>query len=86
LNNIVSGLISSANNGILYNINTFNCVNVAVNIGNIVGLNFPSCESPQTYWDGQTPAQMHNVISNMPTPAGGSKNTTGGIAPLNNCN
>ena len=43
----------------------------------------PSCESP-TPWNEQTPGTLGEVLRNMPTPIGGTINTTGGNAPLNN--
>jgi hypothetical protein len=49
-------------------------------------VNIPSCESPFSFWNGQTPGTLGEVIRNMPTPTGGIKNTNGGNAPNNNCN
>lgn len=49
-------------------------------------IDIPNCESPRPYWNGQTPGTLGEVIRTMPTPAGGSKNLSGGNAPTNNCN
>ncbi|MEQ3662288.1 MAG: hypothetical protein ABNG96_06310, partial [Flavobacterium sp.] len=83
LTQIIGNLIS--NTDPIYELHQYNCTDVAVGIGNVSGMNIPSCESPSV-WNGDTPGTLGEMIRNMPTPSGGSKNLTGGNAPLNNCN
>ena len=47
-------------------------------------VNIPSCESPNILWDGQTPGTLGEIIRNLPTPVGGTKDTNGGTSPQNN--
>jgi hypothetical protein len=87
LTNLINGIINVAENNPVYNLGSLNCTDFAIMaIESNTNINIPSCESPRAYWNGQTPGTLGEVIRNMPTPAGGSKNTNGGNAPNNNCN
>lgn len=81
---LINGLIN-VSESTNYDIHYMNCTDVAVVIGNLASINIPSCESPLP-WNGQTPGTLGQVIRAMPTPTSGSKNTSGGNAPNNNCN
>lgn len=87
LTNLINGIITVAEDNPIYNLGSLNCTDfVILAIESNTNINIPNCESPRPYWNGQTPGTLGEVIRNMPTPAGGSKNTDGGNAPNNNCN
>lgn len=86
LTNIINGFITLANSNPQYNINYANCTDIAIATFEVqTNINIPDSESP-TLWQGQTPGTLGEVIRNMQTPSGATKNTTGGNAPINNCN
>lgn len=87
LTNLINGFISIAENNPVYNLGSLNCTDIALMaFESNTNVNIPSCESPFSFWNGQTPGTLGEVIRNMPTPTGGIKNTNGGNAPNNNCN
>ena len=43
----------------------------------------PNCETPKSYWSGQTPPTLGEVIRTMPLPSGTTRNITGGTIPPN---
>jgi hypothetical protein len=62
-----------------------NCTDVAIIMFEAnTNVNIPSCESPEFGWDGQTPGTLVEIIRDLPTPAGGTKDTNGGVSPQNN--
>jgi len=87
LTNLINGFISTAAGNPVYNLGTSNCTDIAIlAFESQADINIPSCESPNPLWNGQTPGTLGEVLRNMPTPYGGTKNTSGGSAPNNNCN
>lgn len=87
LTNLINGFISIAAGNPVYNLGTSNCTDIAIlAFESQANINIPSCESPNPLWNGQTPGTLGEVLRNMPTPSGGTKNTSGGSAPNNNCN
>lgn len=87
LSNTITGIISVAQNNPSYNLGSMNCTDSAIIIfESNTNINIPSCESPRLYWSGQTPGTLGQVIRTITLPAGATRNTTGGTAPLNSSN
>ena len=87
LTNLINGTIAVANSSPVYNLSSLNCTDVAIMIFEAnTNVNIPSCESPNILWDGQTPGTLGEVLRNLPTPTGGTKDINGGTSPQNNCN
>ncbi|HET8884936.1 MAG TPA: hypothetical protein VFM70_01140 [Salinimicrobium sp.] len=84
LSQIIETLTSNASP--MYHLNINNCTDVALLIGNLTQVEFPSCKSPYVFWQGNTPGTLRETIRTMPIPNGGSNNLSGGNAESNNCN
>lgn len=85
LTNLIDGFISVANSSPLYNLGSNNCTDVAIMaFESTSAIDIPNSESPGP-WNGQTPATLGEKLRDMETPAGGTKNETGGNASNNSC-
>lgn len=84
--NTLNEIITVFQSNPFYNLNNSNCVDSAINIfENSTDIDLPNCEIP-ILWKGQTPAVLGEVIKTFILPTNVTRNTTGGIAPLNNNN
>ena len=64
-----------------------NCTDLAIiSFEGNTTINIPSCESPFSIWDGQTPGTLGEVLRDITLPVSATRNTTGGIAPNNSSN
>ena len=78
LTNLINGTINVANNNPIYNLSSLNCTDMAIIMFEAnTNVNLPSCESPVFGWDGQTPGTLGEIIRNLPTLFGGTKDTNG---------
>ncbi len=85
LSNLINGTVNFANNNPVYNLSSLNCTDLAIMMFEAnSNVNLPSCESPRILWDGQTPGTLGEVLRDLPTPSGGTKDTNGGTSPPNN--
>lgn len=85
LSNLINGTVNFANNNPVYNLSSLNCTDIAIVMFETnTTVNLPSCESPNILWDGQTPGTLGEVLRDLPTPTGGTKDTNGGTSPQNN--
>lgn len=87
LTSLVNGTISLAQSNPFYNIASMNCTDLAIILfeGNTT-INIPSCESPFSIWDGQTPGTLGEVLRDITLPVSATRNTTGRTAPNNSSN
>ncbi len=87
LTSLINGFVSVQQNNLQYNIGSVNCASIAIGaFQGSTGINIPSAESPVLLWNGETPGTLGEVLRDMPTPPGGTKNSNGGNASANNCN
>lgn len=63
-----------------YNLNTYNCADFGIAVGNLGGMNLPVTTSNGIF-SGRSPGDLGEDIRAMAPPSGSSINTTGGNAP-----
>ena len=66
-----------------YNLNTYNCSDFAIQIGNLVGLDLPDSYGTWTGGGGSNPGQLGQNIRNMTLPKNVSRQTTEANAASN---
>lgn len=77
-------VIGYANNApSTYNLNTYNCTDFAIAIGNLVGLGLPDSYGTWPGGGGSNPGQLGQEIRNMTLPTNSSRQTTGANAASN---
>ncbi|WP_367772383.1 hypothetical protein AB3G33_02575 [Flavobacterium sp. WC2421] len=77
-------VIGYANNApSTYNLNTYNCTDFAIAIGNLVGLNLPDSYGTWTGGGGSNPGQLGQNIRNMSLPTNANRQTTGANSATN---
>lgn len=71
-----------------YDLDTNNCTDFAIQVGNIAGLDLPECNSSWPLGGGSSPGQFGQYLRTITLPQGATRNTSGGTAPSNNktCN
>ncbi len=73
----------SINYPTVYNLNTYNCTDFGIEIGNIGGLALPNADGTWIGGGGSNPGVLGEVIRDLPSSSNYSTNTTGGKAPKN---
>lgn len=74
----------SINHNPTYNLNTYNCTDFVIEIGNIMGIGLPDCYSTFGAGGGSNPAALGQYIrNNFSTNATYTVNKSGGTAPTN---
>lgn len=81
LNDIIN---YSINFNATYDLETSNCTDFIIDIGNLGGLNLPNAEGTWPGGGGSNPGTMGQFINTLTPPSGVSINTTGGNAPTTN--
>jgi hypothetical protein len=66
-----------------YNLNTYNCTDFAIEIGNLVGLGLPDSYGTWPGGGGSNPGKLGQEIRNMALPTNTSRQTTGANAASN---
>ena len=79
LASIISYSINYAAN---YDLNSYNCTDFAIEVGNIMGLSLPACNGTWSGGGGSNPGTFGQHLRNMTLPLGVSRNTSGGVSPL----
>lgn len=77
----------SINHNPTYNLNTYNCTDFAIDIGNLAGLNLPDCYGSWALGlgGGSNPGALgQHIRNNINTGGNTTKNTNSGTAPSNN--
>jgi len=64
-----------------YNLNTYNCTDFGINVGNLGGLNLPSTSATGTMFTGRSPGHLGEDIRAMTVPPGVSKTGSKTNAP-----
>jgi len=67
-----------------YNLNTYNCSDFGIEIGNISGLELPDADGTWINGGGSNPGVLGEYIRNLPNSLDYNTNTTSGVAPENN--
>lgn len=85
--NTIDNIKTLFQSNVPYNLKTSNCADFAITIFNSINIPIiPSCETPKSYWSGQTPATLGEVIRTMPLQPGTNRNIIGGNIPPNSTN
>ena len=66
-----------------YNLNSYNCADFGITVGNLAGMNLPVTTTSAFFgrFNGRSPGQLGQDIMNMNSQSGVNVNTTGGNAP-----
>ena len=70
------------NHNSTYDLNTYNCTDFGIEIGNLGGLNLPNCNGTWPGGSGSNPGTLGEYIRNMSPSSNTTVNTDGGEAPL----
>lgn len=77
LNNILNYINNAP---VTYNLNSYNCADFGIAVGNLGGMNLPNTTSSGIF-SGRSPGNLGEDIRSMNPPSGGSINTNGGNSP-----
>jgi hypothetical protein len=66
-----------------YNLNSYNCSDFGIAVGNLAGMNLPATTTSAMFnmFNGRSPGVLGQDIRSMNAPAGGAVNVNGGVAP-----
>ena len=73
---------ASINFNSTYNLNTYNCTDFAIEMGNLGGLNLPECNGTWRNGNGSNPGTLGIEIRNRSNQQGQTTNTNGGNSPV----